>query len=450
LFNINVRLRPTALVEITLIFSLEVIPMPSLYPNCMASVRVAGHLLRNRIISAPMTIHAYSAGQPYPTEKGIRFFESIAKSGAGLVTCAGVIVGEYFRDDVHCAWDVAAPQHMNPLAEMADRIHVHGAKCTMELMGFLPYGYTVSESCQIMGGPAVGRKMPIEAMENYREDFINAAVQLVNCGFDGIMLHIGHGLPLAQFLSPLTNKRTDEYGGSLENRCRYPLEIVAGIREAIGKDAIIELRISGDEFTPGGIGIDDGIRIGEVFQEHIDILQVSCGMLTSDLNTRTHPCGFLPPTPNVYIAESFKKSGRITKCMISTLGGIGSVADADVIIADGKADLVAAARAFVADPEWVIKGLAGRQEDVRPCVKCMRCHDSVCFGRKMVCTVNPLVGVEAAADGRRRYWRRACRFGGRLVSIKGRRLRDAYRARSEIGRNFEAVYTRRIRGHSFW
>ncbi len=372
--------------------------MQNLYKSVLSPIRVAGHFLKNRILSAPSTIHTGSAGQPYPTEKGIRFFEDRAKAGAGLVTCAGVSVGGASDDGVHCSWDVFTPNHTNPLCDMVERIHMFGAKCTMEMIGFFPDGYTVSDGCSLMGGPPVGREIPREVMERYKEDYIRTAVEIIKCGFDGVLLHMGHGIPLAQFLSPLTNKRKDEYGGTTENRCRYPLELISGVRRAIGKNAIIELRLSGSEFAPGGIDLEEGLRIGERLQNDIDILQASCGIHKPGLMTVTHPCSFLPPNPNVPIAEAFKKSGRITKCHISTIGGIGSVADADAIIAGGKADFVAAARAFIADPDWIKKGAAARQKDVRPCVKCMRCHDSDNYEQHMLCTVNPTVGIEAAAE----------------------------------------------------
>ncbi len=372
--------------------------MPNIYPNIISPVRVAGHLLKNRLISAPSTIHTSSAGQPYPTEKGIRFFEDRAKAGAALVSCAGVSVGGASNDGVHCSWDVFTPNHTNTLCDMVERIHMQGAKCTMELIGIFPDGYTVSDGCTIMGSPPIGREITRDVMEKFKEDYINTAVLIMKCGFDGVLLHMGHSIPLAQFLSPLTNKRTDDYGGSTENRCRYPKELIMGVRRAIGKNAIIELRISGIEYSQGGIDLEEGIRIGEILQEDVSILQVSCGMHRPDLMTVTHPCGFLPPNPNVHIAEAFKKSGRFTKCLISTIGGIGSIMDADAIIAEGKADFVVSARAYIADLDWVSKGISNRQEDVCPCVKCMRCHDSDNYEQHMLCTVNPRVGIEEAAD----------------------------------------------------
>jgi 2,4-dienoyl-CoA reductase-like NADH-dependent reductase (Old Yellow Enzyme family) len=264
----------------------------------------------------------------------------------------------------------------------------------MELIGVLPDGWTVSDGCSIMGGPVGRGEAPLEVLEQFKEGYVQAAKAIKACGFDGILFHFGHSIPIAQFLSPLTNKRTDQYGGSFENRVRYPLEILAACRQAVGRDMIFDVRMSGSEFEKGGIDEAEGIKIAEAFQDYADIIQISAGMHNPDWMTWTHPCGFLGPMPNVYLAEGVKKSGKITKALVSTIGGIGSLADADDIIASGKADLVVVARQFIADPNWIQKGKENRQEDVVPCVKCMRCHDSDNYAQHMQCTVNPHVGME--------------------------------------------------------
>ncbi|MBP1736815.1 MAG: FAD-dependent oxidoreductase [Oscillospiraceae bacterium] len=371
--------------------------MAALFPHVMAPIRVAGHLLKNRIISAPSTIHTASNGEPYPTELGIRFFEDRAKAGAGLVTCAGVSIGGANNDGVHASWDIYVPNHTNRLCDLAERIHLYGAKCTMELIGVFPDGYTVCDGCSIMGSPPIGRQIPVEEMMKFKQGYVDAAIAIKNCGFDGILLHFGHSIPMAQFLSPYTNKRTDEYGGSTENRCRYPREVLKAVREAVGREMIIEVRMSATEYQEGGIDQAEGLRIAEQLQEYCDIIQASAGMHNTDWMTWTHPCGFLPPMPNVFLAEGFKKSGKITK-LVSTIGGIGSLQDADHIIAEGKADFVLMSRSFIADLDIIHKGLEDRQEDVIPCVKCMRCHDSDNYAQHMQCTVNPRVGLEDAID----------------------------------------------------
>ena len=364
-------------------------------PKALTPVRIGNVLLKNRIVSAPTTMHSLSNGELYPTEDAISFFESRARAGVGMVTVAGLKVGKDVADDgQNTAWDVNQPNHRNKLMELVERVHFYGAKISMELIGIFPEGYTVSDGCSIMGW-ATGHEITREAMEAFKEEWAQAAADLVDCGFDAILIHAGHSVPLAQFLSPLTNKRTDEYGGSTENRCRYLIDILDAIRARVGKKLLIEVRISGTEFEEGGIDIDEGIRIGELLQDHLDILQVSAGMHNPKWMTWVHPCGFRPPMPNVCVAEAFKKTGKF-HVPIVTLGAIDSLESAEQIIADGKADLVTMARSLIADPELIHKGMAGKTEDVTPCIKCMRCHDSTVYGHHFQCAVNPTAGLEAS------------------------------------------------------
>ncbi len=366
-------------------------------PKVLKPIRIGNVLLKNRIVSAPTTMHSLSNGELYPTEDAISFFESRARAGVGMVTVAGLKVGKDVADDgQNTAWDVNQPNHRNKLMELVERVHFYGAKISMELIGIFPEGYTVSDGCSIMGW-ATGHEITREAMEAFKEEWAQAAADLVDCGFDAILIHSGHSVPLAQFLSPLTNKRTDEYGGSTENRCRYLIEILDAIRARVGSKLLIEVRISGTEFEEGGIDLEEGIRIGELIQDHLDILQVSAGMHNPKWMTWVHPCGFRPPMPNVCVAEAFKKTGKF-HVPIVTLGAIDSLESAESIIADGKADLVTMARSLIADPELIHKGMAGKTEDVTPCIKCMRCHDSTVYGHHFQCAVNPTAGLEASLN----------------------------------------------------
>lgn len=271
--------------------------MSNSFSHVLSPIRVAGHLLKNRIISGPSTIHTASNGEDHPTEAGKRFFVDRARAGAGLVTCAGVSIGGFNNDGVHASWDITIPNRQNALCDLADEIHMYGAKCTMELIGVLPDGWTVSDGCSIMGGPIGRGEAPLEVLDQFKAGYVQAVKAIKACGFDGVLFHFGHSIPIAQFLSPCTNKRTDQYGGSFENRVRYPLEVLAACREAVGRDMIFDVRFSGSEFQKGGIDEAEGIRIAEVFQEYADILQVSAGMHNPDWMTWTHPCGFCPPCP---------------------------------------------------------------------------------------------------------------------------------------------------------
>ncbi|MCR5784012.1 MAG: FAD-dependent oxidoreductase [Eubacterium sp.] len=371
--------------------------MSNKFVNALSPIRIGNVVLKNKIVSAPSTMHSMSNGELYPTEDAISFFEERARAGVGMVTVAGLKVGKDVRDDgMMTAWDVNAPNHRNKLMELVERIHFYGAKASMELIGIFPEGFTVSDGCSIMGGPG-GHEITHEAMEEFKNDWVEAAQALYECGFDAILIHSGHSVPLAQFLSPLTNKRTDEYGGTTENRCRYLIEILDAIKAKVGNKMLIEVRISGTEFEEGGIDLEEGIKIGELIQDHLDVLQVSAGMHNPKWMTWVHPCGFRPKMPNVEVAEAFKKSGKF-HVPIVTLGAVDSLESVEDILSSGKADMVTMARSLIADPELIIKGKEGKTEDVTPCIKCMRCHDSTVYGHHFQCSVNPKAGLSATID----------------------------------------------------
>lgn len=371
--------------------------MNNSYKNLMSPIRIGKHMVKNRIIAAPVTIHSASNGETYPNESAMNFFVQRARAGAGIVVCAGAKLLPVQDDGEHAGWDLYKHNSMNKLAELAERIHFYGAKASMELIGIFDDGYVASEGGLLMDMMTPGREIPISEMMRYKEGYAHCAEMLMNLGFDGILLHFGHSIPIAQFLSPLTNKRTDQYGGCFENRIRYLVEILEAIREKVGNNMIVEIRMSVNEFKEGGIDLEEGIKIAEVFQKYADIVQASCGMITPDLMCRTHPCDFLPPNPNVYLAEALKKSGRI-KSYVTAIGAIGSLEDAEEIIASGKADFIAMSRALIADPDLIPKSLAGNAEDVVPCIKCMRCHDSAVYGHYFQCSVNPTIGLMHRLD----------------------------------------------------
>ena len=363
-----------------------------IYPHLMSPVRVGKHMIKNRIIAAPVTLHSASNGESYPTESAMNFFVQRAKAGAGLVVCAGVKLLPVKDDGEHTGWDLYKYNSMHKLAELAERIHFYGAKASMELIGIFEDGYVASSGGMLMDGMTPGREIPISEMLRYKEGYAHSAKKLMELGYDGILLHFGHSIPVAQFLSPFTNHRTDQYGGSFENRIRYIVEILEAIRQQVGDNMIIEIRMSANEFKDGGIDLEEGLKIAERLQEYADIMQASCGMVTPELMCRTHPCDFQSPNPNVYLAEEFKSSGRISS-FITAIGGIGSLADAEGIIASQKADFVAISRAFIADPELIPKSISGNEKDVVPCIKCMRCHDSTVYGHFFQCSVNPTIGI---------------------------------------------------------
>lgn len=234
--------------------------------------------------------------------------------------------------------------------------------------------------------------MPRALIEKKVKMFGDAAEIVKKAGFDMCMFHIGHGGEWGQFLSQRYNHRTDEFGGCLENRVRYPLMIIDEIKRRCGKDFLIELRFSVSEVDPEGITTQESIEFVKPLEARVDLLHCSCGMNNARYFTTTHPSGFLPDTPNVQYAEAIKKSG--VNIPVVAIGAIQNLEQAEEIIASGKADFVSIARGVIADPELGNKAYAGQGEDMRPCIKCFKCHDGACYYDHFVCSVNPEIGIE--------------------------------------------------------
>ena len=364
-----------------------------LYPNVLTPTRIGKHIIKNKITVSPTRIFSIDMFTKCPTEEAVAYWTDRAKTGAGIVTLTGVALDTNWQPT---SWDLSLRQTRERLSQIVERAHYHGAKVSMQLAGYFGEGYSCSASGVGMWGEPV-REIPVDIMLRYRDKFVEAAETLKKLGFDGLFLHFGHSTPIAQFLSPYTNNRKDEYGGCFENRVRYILDILSSVRQTIGDDMFLEARISGTEYQPGGIDIEEGIRIGEALAPYLDILQVSAGMHNKDWMAWIHATGFRPRLPNIHVAEALKKSGRVN-CIIEGIGAIRDLEDAENIIISGKADRVAIARAFIADPEMIHKCASGRIEDVTPCIQCMRCHDSAVANEHLRCSVNPHVGQEFWID----------------------------------------------------
>lgn len=231
------------------------------------------------------------------------------------------------------------------------------------------------------------------------------ASQARRSGFDGIMVHMAHGWLFHDFLSPITNTRTDEFGGSVENRCRFPIMALKAIRDVIGDDLIIELRLNGNDEMEGGILPEDAAQQVLLLQDYVDMIHITCGTRV-DVTSRPkmHPTNYFPTEHNAYASEIIKNTPGV-KIPIGVVGAIQDPARAEALLADGKADYVLMARAAIADHDWVNKVKEGREEDIRPCLRCCYCLDhgrrkarvagkelamatEVSFDRR--CVVNPL------------------------------------------------------------
>jgi 2,4-dienoyl-CoA reductase-like NADH-dependent reductase (Old Yellow Enzyme family)/thioredoxin reductase len=363
------------------------------YSHLLEPIQVGRVTFKNRIFAAPTGVHTLNDPVPYPTEPLITFYADKAKGGASCVTCVGASLFPCTGDGIHSDFDLFQRNHQYMLARLSDRIHFYGAKASMELgvAGVVGSPYGVSDGAPLMdGSPA--KEMPESEIERITQGYADAAEILMQTGFDMVLLHFGHGLLVGSFLSLLTNKRTDKYGGSFENRTRFACSIIDRIRAKVGRKLLLEVRISGTEYAPGGIPIEESIAFTKLIEDRIDLIHVSAGMIGPKYMTMTHPCDFMPPMPNVFLAEAVKKSG--IHIPVVTVGAIQDLEGAENILAGGQADVVSIGRGMIADPELGEKAYEGRNDDVRPCVKCMRCHDSACYELRFSCTVNPEIGLQ--------------------------------------------------------
>lgn len=249
----------------------------------------------------------------------------------------------------------------------------------------LEYAPTVVLKCNADG--TVGQDM-----DEMKAHYADCALRCKHAGFRMVMIHCAHQNFLAQWLSPASNVWTDEYGGSPENRRRYPLEVLKAVREAVGEDMVIEMRVSAVEGIPGGMEFDESLAFMKEAQEYVDIVHVSQGSIFHLSARYCIPTYFREPHKplNVDYAAEVKKHLHVP---VAVVGMITTLEQAEEIIASGKADIVAMAKSFMADGDIVRKSLKGQQKEIRPCTRCDLCGNANTWGTNMSCAINPRCGV---------------------------------------------------------
>jgi 2,4-dienoyl-CoA reductase-like NADH-dependent reductase (Old Yellow Enzyme family)/thioredoxin reductase len=372
--------------------------MPSFnnYKHVFTPIQVGRATLKNRIEYAPMVCNfTNSLGEP--TQRYVDYVEAQAASGVALIHLGATPVNWETAADYPAELDVTSDLKLHCLGLLAEAAHTHGAKLSCELVhagrgvdGKLiktEWGLAPT-SLPIPGKHPYIKEMDEKDIEKTVADYADCANRLYRCGFDGVLVHGAHGNLIAQFLSPMTNHRTDHYGGSLENRCRFPLMVLKAVRDAVGPESIVELRVSGDEMLPGGMKVDEVIGFLKAAQEHIDLVTVSAGLIVDERAFfYTMPPYFHPRGANVPLARAVKQSPHI-HIPVSVVGGL-TVDMAEEIIAVGSADMVAIARALLADPDMLKKCYRGKPEEVRTCLRCWGCAG---FFSHVQCAVNPQLG----------------------------------------------------------
>ena len=375
------------------------------YPHMFAPLTIKGVTFKNRVMAAPMTTDrtVYPGGTPTP--ECINGYEVRARGGVGCVTLT-----ESFVDDDRAARhdhtiDFYTPNksvyHQEALFVLAESITRHGAVASVQFnhAGCVNHPDTVRDHKNPFGPSAFMRpdgvqveEMTVADMQEVADHFAQAALGAKLAGFQMIMLHGGHGWLLGQFVSPLTNHRTDEYGGSLENRTRFPLMVIDRIHEVCGSDLLIEYRMSGSERVPGGLELGEAAAFARIIQDKVDIIHVTSGMYHNHVASKAFSSSYHPHGCNLDLAETIKKAVHIP---VAAVGGFNSPEQIEEAIASGKCDFVALGRQMLADPEFVNKTAKGREDEIMPCLRCSCFNPLASDPEKRVqvvpfeCTVNP-------------------------------------------------------------
>lgn len=348
------------------------------YPHLFSSIKVGPLTLKNRIEAAPVNISNLPMSG-YPTAENIAIFEGKAKGGAAIVHMGECRIDLKTGISHKLCIALDDPEVLPYLHAATDAIKKHNAFAAVELI----HPGTRANPEYYDGpiwGPSAGpghlgkdySELDQKTIDYIVERFGDAAEMAKLGGVDLVMIHAGHGWLLHQFLSPLNNRRTDKYGGSLENRARITMEVIANIRKKCGKDFPIEVRMSGTEIVEGGLTLQDQIEFAKLLDGKVDLIHVTSGTFhVPSTNQHMIPNGFLPQGCNVYLAEAIKKEMKHTP--VVTVGALGDPELMESIIAEGRADIVALARPLLADPELPNKLKAGKADQVSPCLRCMAC-----------------------------------------------------------------------------
>lgn len=369
------------------------------YKHLFQPLRLAGLTLKNRLLAAPTSMAELGPEERY-SRANLDYYRLKAAGGCALVTVGDVIV------DIETGRSHPQQVGMNDpgvvpcLVQMADVIHAGGAAASIEL----DHGGALCSPEFLGGKNAIGpsgyvddwgdtvEEMTEEQIYAIADAFGSAAALAKDCGFDMVMIHAGHGWLLHQFLSPITNRRTDRWGGSLENRLRFPLLVVEKVRQAVGQSFPIDIRISGSERVEGGYGIETGVEIAKALDGRVDLIHVSAGTQQDEYSAvLMHPGAFQKHGENSNLAAEIRKYVKTPVC---TVGAFSDPEKMEAFLAEGGADCIAMGRALIADPFLPKKLLRGQEAEITPCLRCGECQSGMMRSRVLRCAVNPYIGRE--------------------------------------------------------
>lgn len=381
-----------------------------MYDKLFSEGKIGSVTLKNRLVMSPMGIGLANLDGT-PSEDMIAYYEARALGGAGLIIPEITRVNDVHGPGLMRQLSVTQDRHIQPLSRLAHAVHKHGSKIFIQLhhpgretvtalLGGAPVVSASDIPCKYLQQPT--RALSTEEVKELIGQFVAGAVRVQKAGCDGVELHCAHGYLLQQFLSPYTNKRTDAYGGSFENRLRMVCEIISGIRAACGPDFPIGVRLSVEEFldktgvTEDYIHIQDGVKIAMALEaQGLDFIDVSVGLYETGM-TCVEPVSFQQGWRRDLI-KAVKDHVRIPVMGVSA---IREPAVAEKFLEEGVEDFISMGRSWLADEEWGKKVQEGREKELCRCINCLRCFESLneynAAGLPAECALNPRLAREKA------------------------------------------------------
>ena len=361
------------------------------YEHLFQPLKVGKTEIKNRIFMPPISTNLANKG--YVTDELIQHYAARAKGGVGLIVTEVVTVEPtyiYLPGDMSIHDD----SFIEGWTKLYAEVHKYGAKLLPQLFHPAYMAFPMPGTPQLIAPSNVGpyyaksapRAVTKEELKVIIRQFGEAAYRVKQAGGDGVEIHAAHahGL-LGGFLTPLYNKRCDEYGGDINGRLRLTLEVIEEVRRKCGEDFIIQVRISGDEYSDGGLNLNDMTYVAKQLEKAgVDILHVSGGNTVKRASSM--------PAPGTKQGSHTDLSAYIKKQVnipVATVGRITEAWMADEIIANELADAVMMGRANLCEPEFVNKSFEGRENEIRPCIGCGRCLNGIMFGKRIACTINP-------------------------------------------------------------
>jgi len=366
-----------------------------MFPLLFEPIRLGKIESKNRILMPAMGT-LFSMDQKL-NERHVRFYERRAEGGAGIIVAGPV--GIDFIGSGAIALSLMDDSYIPDFKKLADRVHAPGSKIMVQLFHGGRYTFSfMIEGQQAIAPSAVRsrytgeepREMTLEDIEKVQDAFAQAARRAREAGIDGVEIIGSAGYLISQFLSPITNQRTDEYGGSFEKRARFGVETIRKVRAAVGDDYTVTIRVAGNDFVRGGNTNEESARYCRLFEEAgVDGINVTGGWHEAFVAQLTME---VPRGGYAYLAGGIRNAVNVPVISSNRITDPGT---AERILAEGMADMVALGRVLVADPDWPLKSKAGRPQEIRPCVGCMQgCMDRIFTGNPLCCLVNAEAGLE--------------------------------------------------------